>query len=182
VGPAAAAAAVDWHHRHPLLPPRTSRRSWPSAGPAVVRRPWRGGAGPVVCNISDAGGCKPCGIRYKRFKGINWLRLQLSGKRQCHSSDGQTRQVAASEKKTPDAANRKPQTANHRPSTGGKSHCGRIAGYRIKPVRLGDTQLRQYCFYASSETRNQIRTSQTELNGVVLCPKLFSYCWVNGSR
>ena len=24
-----------WHHRHPLLPPRTSRRSWPSVGPAV---------------------------------------------------------------------------------------------------------------------------------------------------
>jgi hypothetical protein len=44
---------------------------------------------------------------------------------------------------------------------------GRIAAYRIKPVRLGDAQLRQYCFYASSGTRNQIRTPQTELNGVV---------------
>jgi hypothetical protein len=49
-----------------------------------------------------------------------------------------------------------------------------IAAYRIKPVRLGDAQLRQYCFYASFETRNQIRTPQTELNGVVLCPKLSS--------
>ena len=49
-----------------------------------------------------------------------------------------------------------------------------IAGYRIKPVRLGHAQLRQYCFYASFETRNQIRTPQTELNGVVLCPKLSS--------
>jgi hypothetical protein len=49
-----------------------------------------------------------------------------------------------------------------------------VAAYRIKPVRLGDAQLRQYCFYASFETRNQIRTPQTELNGVVLCPKLFS--------
>jgi hypothetical protein len=49
-----------------------------------------------------------------------------------------------------------------------------IAGYRINPVRLGHAQLRQYCFYASFETRNQIRTPQTELNGVVLCPKLSS--------
>jgi hypothetical protein len=31
------------------------------------------------------------------------------------------------------------------------------------PVRLGRTQLRQYCFYASSETRNQIRTPKTVL-------------------
>jgi hypothetical protein len=43
-----------------------------------------------------------------------------------------------------------------------------IAGYRINPVRLGHAQLRQYCFYASFETRNQVRTPQTELNGVVL--------------
>jgi hypothetical protein len=59
------------------------------------------------------------------------------------------------------------------------SRCARralrcIAGYRIHPVRLGHAQLRQYCFYASFETRNQIRTPQTELNGVVLCPKLCS--------
>jgi hypothetical protein len=51
---------------------------------------------------------------------------------------------------------------------------GTIAGYRIKPVRLGDAQLRQYCIYASSGTRNQIITPQTELNGVVLCPELSS--------
>jgi hypothetical protein len=49
-----------------------------------------------------------------------------------------------------------------------------IAGYRINPVRLGHAQLRQYCFYASFETRNQIRTPQMQLNGVVLCPKLSS--------
>jgi hypothetical protein len=49
-----------------------------------------------------------------------------------------------------------------------------IAGYRIKPVRLGHAQLRQNCFYTSFETINQIRTPQTELNGVVLCPKLSS--------
>jgi hypothetical protein len=45
----------------------------------------------------------------------------------------------------------------------------------IKPVRLGDAQLREYFLYASFETRNQIRTPQTELNGVLLCPKLFSF-------
>jgi hypothetical protein len=27
-----------------------------------------------------------------------------------------------------------------------------IAGYHINPVRLGKAQLRQYCFYTSSET------------------------------
>jgi hypothetical protein len=52
--------------------------------------------------------------------------------------------------------------------------CLDIAAYCIPhkaSSRLGDAQLRQYCFYASSGTRNQIRTPQTELNGVVLCPE-----------
>jgi hypothetical protein len=49
-----------------------------------------------------------------------------------------------------------------------------IAGYRINPIRLGHAQLRQYCFYASSGTRNQIITPQMELNGVLLCPELSS--------
>jgi hypothetical protein len=62
-----------------------------------------------------------------------------------------------------------------RPSTGSISrHVSRIAGYRISPVRLGHVRLRQYCLYASFETRNQIITPQTELNSVVLCPKLSS--------
>jgi hypothetical protein len=49
-----------------------------------------------------------------------------------------------------------------------------MAGYRITPVLGFWTKLRQYCFYASSGTRNRIRTPQTDPPGHSVWSKTFS--------